>query len=254
MLFVTAAPETVAAAATDFARIGSALSTANAGAAATTTQIVAAAEDEVSAAIAAVFSAHSHGYQGISTHAAASHARSVQALTAGADAYASAKAASVSPLHGVLNAIDGPVQTLTGRPLIGNGARGAPVTAVKAASAPPGQARAARRAAPAAPAAPPAAPAPAATAGSWWVKMGSTDWRSRAGHRVAISIRPQHRASQPRPWIPSIRANERVRSRRQFIRSATQGCKNHGQQTHRDDQGRRRCWQATRVVASRQQG
>ena len=181
MLFVTAAPETVAAAATDFAGIGSALSTANAGAAGTTTQIVAAAKDEVSAAIAAVFSAHSHGYQAISTHAAASHAQSVQALTAGADAYASAKAASVSPLHGVLNAINGPVQTLTGRRLIGNGARGAPVTAVKATPAPPGQAR---RAATAAPAAPPAAPAPAATAGSWWVKMGSTDWRSRAGHRA----------------------------------------------------------------------
>ena len=52
MSYVIAAPEMIAAAATDLANIGSSLSEANAAAAAPTTGVLAAAEDEVSAAIA----------------------------------------------------------------------------------------------------------------------------------------------------------------------------------------------------------
>ena len=63
MSYVIAAPEMLAAAAVDVAGIGSSLSEANALAAASTTRVITAAEDEVSAAIAAVFSAHGHGFQ-----------------------------------------------------------------------------------------------------------------------------------------------------------------------------------------------
>ena len=58
MSYVIAAPEMLAAAAADVAGIGSSLSDANASATASTTAVVAAAEDEVSAAIASLFSAH----------------------------------------------------------------------------------------------------------------------------------------------------------------------------------------------------
>ena len=63
MSFVTASPEMMTAAATDLASLGSTLSAANAAAATRTTGVLAAAEDEVSAAIAALFSAHGQGFQ-----------------------------------------------------------------------------------------------------------------------------------------------------------------------------------------------
>jgi PE family len=65
MSFVIAAPEFVTAAATDLASIGSTLNAAKSAAAAPTTGILAAAEDEVSAAIAAAFSAHGQGFQAL---------------------------------------------------------------------------------------------------------------------------------------------------------------------------------------------
>ncbi|MGB9306340.1 MAG: PE family protein [Mycobacterium sp.] len=95
MSFVIAASQMVTAAATDLANIGSALSAANA-AAATQTTVLAAAEDEVSAAIAAVFSAHGQGFQALSAQAAAFHDQFVQALTASAGSYVSAEAANVA--------------------------------------------------------------------------------------------------------------------------------------------------------------
>ncbi|MCY0610306.1 PE domain-containing protein, partial [Klebsiella pneumoniae] len=54
MSFVNVAPQLVSTAAADAARIGSAINTANTAAAATT-QVLAAAQDEVSTAIAALF-------------------------------------------------------------------------------------------------------------------------------------------------------------------------------------------------------
>ncbi|MDR3740164.1 MAG: PE family protein, partial [Terracidiphilus sp.] len=96
MSFVIAAPELVTAAATDLANIGSTISAANAAAAAPTTGMLAAAEDEVSAAIAAVFSAHGQGFQALGAQAAAFHDQFVQTLTAGAGSYASAEAANVA--------------------------------------------------------------------------------------------------------------------------------------------------------------
>jgi hypothetical protein len=55
--YVIAAPDTLAAAAADVAGIGSSLGEANGAAAASTTRVIAAGGDEVSAAIASVFSA-----------------------------------------------------------------------------------------------------------------------------------------------------------------------------------------------------
>ena len=96
MSFVIAEPEIMTSAATDLANLRSTISSANAAAAAPTTGVLAAAEDEVSAAIAAVFSAHGQGFQALGAQAAAFHDQFVQALTAGAGSYVSAEAANVA--------------------------------------------------------------------------------------------------------------------------------------------------------------
>jgi triacylglycerol lipase len=88
----------MSAAATNVASIGSLVATADQGAADATTAVLAAAEDEVSAAIAALFSAHGQGYQALSAQAAAFQQGFVQALTNASGAYAAAEAASTSPL------------------------------------------------------------------------------------------------------------------------------------------------------------
>ena len=63
MSFLIAAPELVAAAATDLANIGSTITEANASAVAPTTGVLAAGADEVSAAIASLFSGHAEAFQ-----------------------------------------------------------------------------------------------------------------------------------------------------------------------------------------------
>lgn len=98
MSYVVALPETVSAATTDVASIGSLVATANRGVAGATTEVLAAAEDEVSAAIAALFSAHGQGYQALSAQAASFHERFVQTLTRAAGAYVAAEAANASVL------------------------------------------------------------------------------------------------------------------------------------------------------------
>jgi PE family len=130
MSFLIAAPELVAAAATDLATVGSAINEANLTAAIPTSSVVAAGADEVSAAIATLFGAHAQAYQVLSAQAAIFHQRFVQVLNSGAAAYAGAEAANASPLQNVMQeaqslAVASPVQGLTGRPLIGNGADGA---------------------------------------------------------------------------------------------------------------------------------
>ncbi|BCI86145.1 hypothetical protein NIIDMKKI_13510 [Mycobacterium kansasii] len=124
MSFVIASSEMMAAAATDLAGIGSSISAANAAAAAPTAGVVVAAADEVSAGVAALFSAYAQAYQKLGTQVAGFHAQLVQALTAGAGAYASTEAANVEQT--LLNAINAPTQAFLGRPLIGNGANGGP--------------------------------------------------------------------------------------------------------------------------------
>ncbi len=120
-----AAPEAIAAAATDLASIGSTIGAANAAAAANTTAVLAAGADQVSVAIAAAFGAHGQAYQALSAQAATFHIQFVQALTAGAGSYAAAEAASAASITSpLLDAINAPFLAALGRPLIGNGADG----------------------------------------------------------------------------------------------------------------------------------
>ncbi|REL94089.1 PE family protein, partial [Mycobacterium tuberculosis] len=132
MSLVIVTPETVAAAASDVARIGSSIGAANAAAAGSTTSVLAAGADEVSAAIATLFGSHAREYQAISTQVAAFHDRFAQTLSAAVGSYVSAEATNAAPLatleHNVLNALNAPTQALLGRPLIGDGAAGAPGT------------------------------------------------------------------------------------------------------------------------------
>lgn len=121
MAYLVAAPEFLASAATDLSSIGSELSAAHAAAAARTTGVLAAAEDEVSAAIAAVFSAHGQGFQALGAQAAAFHAEFVQALTAAAGSYASAEAGSTAALQEAVNVVTAPAQALLGGPLSATG-------------------------------------------------------------------------------------------------------------------------------------
>lgn len=130
MSYLIAAPEQVASAATDLAGIGSTISEANAAAAVPTTGVLAPAGDQVSAAVASLFSGHGQAYQALSAQVSAFHNQFVQDLTSAAGSYAGAEAANASPLQtveqGLLNAVNAPTQTLLGRPLIGDGAAGAP--------------------------------------------------------------------------------------------------------------------------------
>lgn len=96
MSFVFAVPEMVAATASDLASLGAALSEATAAAAIPTTQVLAAAADEVSAAIAELFGAHGQEFQALSAQASAFHDRFVRALSAAAGWYVDAEAANAA--------------------------------------------------------------------------------------------------------------------------------------------------------------
>ena len=103
MSFVVAVPEVLGTAA-DLASLGSTISAANAAAAASTTGVLAAAEDEVSAAIAAVFSAHGQGFQALGAQAAVFHDKFAHAVAAAGNAYADTEAANEVAVSGVLGA------------------------------------------------------------------------------------------------------------------------------------------------------
>ena len=98
MSFLTADLQPIEDAATNLASIGSTIASANIAAAAATMGVLPAAADEVSTQIATLFSQHGLGYQQLGAQAAAFHAQFVQALTAGAGAYASAEANVVQTL------------------------------------------------------------------------------------------------------------------------------------------------------------
>jgi hypothetical protein len=116
MSFVMAVPRVLSTAATDLASIENALRVARSAVAVPTTGVLAAAEDEVSTAIAALLSGHGQSFQTLGAQVAAFHEQFVQTLAAGAGRYASAEAANANA----------PTQQLLGRPLIDNGANAAP--------------------------------------------------------------------------------------------------------------------------------
>jgi hypothetical protein len=99
MSFLVVAPEWVSAAATDVANSGSAISQANAAAALPITSVLAAAGDEVSAGIAALFSTHAQQFQTLSAQAATFHQQFVNLMNVGAAQYLGAESASVSRLQ-----------------------------------------------------------------------------------------------------------------------------------------------------------
>ncbi|OOK81956.1 PE family protein [Mycobacterium kansasii] len=122
MSYLIVAPESILATASSLSSIGSTITSANAAAAPATLEVLAAGADEVSAAIAVLFSEHARDYQALSAHAAAFHEQFVRALTTGGGAYAAAEAANVQ--QSLLAVINAPTLALLGRPLIGNGAAG----------------------------------------------------------------------------------------------------------------------------------
>ncbi|WP_134435028.1 PE family protein, partial [Mycobacterium tuberculosis] len=139
MSFLLVEPDLVTAAAANLAGIRSALSEAAAAASTPTTALASAGADEVSAAVSRLFGAYGQQFQALNARAATFHAEFVSLLNGGAAAYTGAEAASVSSMQALLDAVNAPTQTLldpinefflanTGRPLIGNGANGAPGT------------------------------------------------------------------------------------------------------------------------------
>ena len=137
MAYVIAAPEFVSAAASELSNLGSTISAANAAAAPSTTAVLPAAADEVSAGIAALFEAQAQAFQALNAQAAGFHAQFVQLLTRGAVSYAATEAANVqlslpSSIQNLpstieqdlLSVVNAPTQLLLGRPVIGNGANG----------------------------------------------------------------------------------------------------------------------------------
>ncbi|MCV7089400.1 PE family protein, partial [Mycobacterium interjectum] len=135
--FLIAAPEALSAASADLSGIGEAIKEAAATWAPSTTGIAPAAGDEVSAAIARLFGNYGQTYQTLGAQAVAFQQQFVQALSGGAGTYASAEATSAAFLQipdlqaieqNLLDTANAYTLTLTGRPLIGNGANGAPGT------------------------------------------------------------------------------------------------------------------------------
>ena len=106
MSFLLVAPEILDSAAADVSQIGSALGADNLAAALPTTQLTAAAADEVSTAIAAVFAAYAKEYQTAATLAATYHEQFVRELNAAATTYASTEASINTTLQEVVTAVN----------------------------------------------------------------------------------------------------------------------------------------------------
>jgi PE family len=99
MSYVVATPGAFADASQNLTSIGSAIRAAHVAAAGSTTTVVAAAQDEVSTAIAEVFGSYAQGYQTVAGQAAAFHDQFVQALNGAGGSYAATEAANASPLQ-----------------------------------------------------------------------------------------------------------------------------------------------------------
>ena len=98
MSYVIAAPETMAAAATNLTSIGSELRAAHVAAAPPTVALVPAAADEVSAGVAHLFSRYAENFHGLAGRAAVFHEQFVGHLSAGAGSYAATEAANAASL------------------------------------------------------------------------------------------------------------------------------------------------------------
>jgi PE family len=124
--FVTVAPDALGTSAQDLADIGITLSQVRTAVAASTTGVVAAAQDGVSAAVAAFFSVHGEGFQTFGAQVSELHDQLVDNLTANAMAYGIAEAAGASPLDATAGALSTEVNphsdTSQGHPTLSNDA------------------------------------------------------------------------------------------------------------------------------------
>src|ERR1700677_274977 len=102
MSFVLIAPDIFEAGTADAAQIGSAVSAGNLAAAIPTTELAAAGADEVSAGVAAMFSAHAQAYQAAAAQAATYYEQFVSTLHAAAVSYADTEATIASALENTL--------------------------------------------------------------------------------------------------------------------------------------------------------
>src|SRR6516225_2582657 len=107
MDYLVAAPEMLASTAADIEKIGSAIVDANATAAVPTTGLVAAAEDEVSQAIAELFGGYGQEYHAVLSQATAFHNKFTQALAAAGNAYAQAERTNAAAISNALGALLG---------------------------------------------------------------------------------------------------------------------------------------------------
>ncbi|OBI89389.1 PE-PPE domain-containing protein [Mycobacterium sp. 1245805.9] len=98
MAYVLAQPQVMATAAGDMAAIGTTLNDAAAATVGRTTGVLAAGADEVSTAVAALFSATGQEWQALLGRAAAFHGEFVRALTSAGDAYANTEATGAAAL------------------------------------------------------------------------------------------------------------------------------------------------------------
>ena len=108
--------------------IGSSIHSATSAAAPSTTSVIAAAEDEISAAIAKLFGGYGQQFQALSAQAGQFHSSFAQALSSGGNLYAAAEsqaAASMAAITDVGAAPFSPFLLLLGRALFGNGLNGA---------------------------------------------------------------------------------------------------------------------------------
>ncbi|OBH02035.1 MULTISPECIES: PE family protein [unclassified Mycobacterium] len=99
MSYVIAAPEMMTSAATELATVGANLGAAHAAAGGATLTVTPAAADEVSAAVAGLFSRAAQEYQALAGQAAAFHEQFVQHLAAGAGSYLAGEAANTAVLQ-----------------------------------------------------------------------------------------------------------------------------------------------------------
>ncbi len=98
MSYTVATPEVLASAAAELGHVGSRIGAAGTTAAGPTTGVVAAAEDEVSAAVANLFGRYGEEYQAILARSSLFHDHFTAALTAAANAYAHVETTSAALL------------------------------------------------------------------------------------------------------------------------------------------------------------
>lgn len=99
-------PQVISTAAADVAKINSVIGAAKSAAAGPTTGVIAAAEDEVSAAAAKLFGSFGQEYQALLGQASAFHEEFVAALGSAASTYSLTEAANASPLGGLISEVE----------------------------------------------------------------------------------------------------------------------------------------------------